>query len=115
MLPLLPKLIEVKNELAIIMIIHEYHNTVESDESIKKLLSEKADEMIFSWLISYELYLLDLITTEQFELNEGLKKNIKIYNKLKSKKISFYSKIITQEEETSEFNIDSLFEKQYNI
>ncbi|MES5396378.1 reverse transcriptase domain-containing protein [Bacillus amyloliquefaciens] len=76
-----------KNELAIIMIIEEY--TEDLDDSIIAELTALSS----SWILLYQLFLKNHISTDEFEKRVGLNKSKHFYRKLKYERFTFYKPI----------------------
>ncbi|MFC7805413.1 hypothetical protein ACFUTS_18455, partial [Bacillus subtilis] len=85
--------IRSKNELAIIMIIEEY--TEDLDDNIMDELTALSS----SWILLYQLFLKNYISTDEFENRVGLNKSKHFYRKLKYNCFTFY-KLIADDSRT---------------
>ena len=83
---IIKKIIESKNELAIIILMYEFK------ESISNEYEKHYIETASSWILLYELFLTDKISKDQLKEKLHLNNSISFYNQLKRKKFSFYNK-----------------------
>ncbi|WP_270641987.1 RNA-directed DNA polymerase, partial [Paraclostridium sordellii] len=80
------KIITSKNELAIIILMYEFEESISSDN--EQIYIETAS----SWILLYELFLTNKISKGKLKNRLHLNNNLNFYNQLKRKKFSFYNK-----------------------
>lgn len=84
---IIKNIIKSENELAIIILLHEFDNCLNEDN--KNNIKESAS----SWILLYQLYFKDYINKSEFKDKSGINKNINFYSRIKFKKFSFYKNI----------------------
>lgn len=83
---IIKKIITSKNELAIIVLMYEFEESISSEDEQIYI------EIASSWILLYELFLTNKISKEEFKSRLHVNNNLNFYNQLKRKKFSFYNK-----------------------
>lgn len=92
---LVTKIINSKNDLAIILLLHEFKDSINEEQ--KNICISSAE----SWILLYELFYINYIEDTLFFKKAGIVHNKSFYKKLKSNNFTFYKPITLDEKDKS--------------